>query len=83
MYSDSDGDGFGNACDGDLDQSGAGTTVGFADLAEFGARFGQPSDAPDFNPADFDCSGGIVNFEDLGLFGDLFGTTPGPSGQVD
>jgi hypothetical protein len=69
---DSNGDGFGNWCDADLDQSGF---VNFGDLAAFKAAFGT-TDAD----ADFDGSGGIVNFGDLARFKALFGAPPGPSG---
>ena len=67
---DTDGDGAGNACDGDLDNSGG--VVNFVDLNEFKNRFGTMD--PD---ADFNCSGGVVNFLDLADFKNLFGTIPG------
>ena len=70
---DSDGDGYGNACDGDLDNNGF---VNFTDLAIFRSRFG--SSDPD---ADLDGSGS-VNFADLARFRELFGRPPGPSGLV-
>ena len=69
---DSNGDGYGNICDGDLDNSGG--IVNFADLAAFRAAFGTSD--PD---ADFDGSAGIVNFGDLAIFRSLFGQPPGPS----
>lgn len=69
---DTDGDGYGNLCDGDL--NGSGGIVNFADLGAFRNAFGT-SDAH----ADFDGSGGIVNFTDLGIFRGLFGKAPGPS----
>lgn len=69
---DTDGDGYGNACDGDLDNSGA---VNFADLALFRQRFATAD--PD---ADFD-GNGVVNFADLAKFRSFFGKPPGPSGQ--
>jgi subtilisin family serine protease len=68
---DTDGDGYGNMCDGDLDNSGF---VNFGDLAVFKAAFGTPD--PD---ADLDGSG-FVNFADLARFKGLFGQPPGPSG---
>jgi hypothetical protein len=67
---DTDGDGFGNMCDADLDNSGF---VNVADLAAFKAAFGTSD--PD---ADFDGSG-FVNFGDLARFKVLFGQPPGPS----
>lgn len=70
---DSDGDGYGNWCDADLDNSGF---VNFADLAAFRQRFATPDPH-----ADFDGSGN-VNFADLGRFRQLFGRAPGPSGAA-
>ncbi|MCL4792320.1 MAG: hypothetical protein KJ040_09755, partial [Gammaproteobacteria bacterium] len=70
---DADGDGYGNICDGDLDNSGG--IVNFADLAAFKAMFGTPNANGDLNG-----SGGIVNFADLARFKALFGKPPGPSG---
>lgn len=71
---DTDGDGYGNICDGDLDNSGS---VNFADLAAFKAMFGTVNANGDLNG-----SGGIVNFADLARFKALFGKPPGPSGIV-
>ncbi|MBL8225036.1 MAG: hypothetical protein JNM50_06880 [Chromatiales bacterium] len=70
---DTDGDGYGNACDADLNNDGR---VNFADLSVFRSRFGT-TDAD----ADFD-GNGIVNFSDLAKFRTLFGGVPGPSGVV-
>ncbi|MCB1597044.1 MAG: hypothetical protein KDI87_04975, partial [Gammaproteobacteria bacterium] len=70
---DTDGDGYGNICDGDLDNSGG--IVNFADLAAFKVMFGTPNANGDLNG-----SGGIVNFADLAGFKALFGKPPGPSG---
>lgn len=72
---DADADGFGNACDADLDNSGG--IVNFADLAAFRAVFGGVSGVADLNG-----SGGIVNFADLALFRSLFGKAAGPSGMA-
>ncbi|MBT8143707.1 MAG: endonuclease/exonuclease/phosphatase family protein [Gammaproteobacteria bacterium] len=66
---DTDNDGFGNLCDGDLDQSGF---TNFADLAMLRQAFF--SDDPD---ADFN-GDGIVGFLDLAIFKSLFGAPPGP-----
>jgi hypothetical protein len=68
---DSDGDGYGNMCDADMDNSGF---VNFADLAAVRAAFGT-SDLD----ADFDGSG-FVTFGDVARFKLLFGQPPGPSG---
>ncbi|MCK6371127.1 MAG: thrombospondin type 3 repeat-containing protein [Gammaproteobacteria bacterium] len=72
---DTDGDGFGNACDGDFDNSGG--IVNFADLAYFRGVFGTAT-----ADADLDGSGGIVNFTDLALFRAMFGKAPGPSAHA-
>ena len=70
---DTDGDGYGNICDGDLDNSGG--IVNFADLAAFKLMFGTTNADGDLNG-----SGGIVNFADLARFKTLFGKPPGRSG---
>jgi hypothetical protein len=65
---DTDGDGHGNACDGDLNNDGV---VNFADLSIFRGRFGT-------NDPDADLTGdGVVNFADLARFRELFGRPPG------
>jgi uncharacterized protein (DUF1800 family) len=69
---DSNGDGFGNACDADLDDSGF---VNFADLSLFKSAFGSNN-----ADADFDDSG-FVNFADLSAFKVMFGKPPGPAGS--
>ncbi|GMW07379.1 MAG: hypothetical protein AMXMBFR8_21750 [Nevskiales bacterium] len=69
---DTDGDGFGNVCDGDFDNSGG--IVNYADLAQFRGAFGSAN-----ADADMDGSGGIVNYTDLALFRNRFGKAPGPS----
>ncbi len=71
---DTDGDGYGNMCDADLNNSGG--IVNNADLALFMAAFGNNN----LN-ADFD-GNGIVNNADLARFMKLFGHSPGPSGFV-
>jgi uncharacterized repeat protein (TIGR01451 family) len=65
-------DGFGNMCDGDLNNSLG--IVNFADLSIFRTVFGLPNEDADFNG-----NGGIVNFQDLSTFRTLFGLPPGPS----
>jgi len=68
---DSDGDGFGNVCDPDLDQSG---TVSFGDLAILRrAFFGSDPHA------DLD-GDGFVGFGDLAILRTRFLSPPGPSG---
>ncbi|MBL8225035.1 MAG: hypothetical protein JNM50_06875 [Chromatiales bacterium] len=70
---DTDGDGYGNACDADLNNDGR---VNFADLSIFRSRFGTSN-----RDADLD-GNGVVNFSDLARFTSLFGRAPGPSGVV-
>lgn len=68
---DTDGDGYGNLCDADLDNNGF---VNFSDLSLFKQRFGT-------SDTDANLDGiGIVNFADLAIFKSLFGRAPGPSG---
>ena len=75
---DSNGDGFGNRCDGDLNNNGA--TNAF-DTPLFRAQLGQPSVGPTFNPADLNCNG-FVNAFDTPLFRSLLGSPPGPSAPI-
>ncbi len=67
---DTNGDGFGNLCDADLDNNG---TVSFADLNLFKSKFGTAD-----QDADFD-GNGSVSFADLNIFTSLFGFPPGPA----
>jgi len=67
---DTDGDGYGNICDADLNQSGF---VNAVDLAIFKSRF--RSSDPDANLN----SKGIVNAVDLAIFKSLYQKPPGPS----
>ncbi|MEM9056212.1 MAG: 6-bladed beta-propeller [Pseudomonadota bacterium] len=68
---DTDGDGIGNACDGDFDQD---CGISFTDLALMRAAFFSQD-------TNIDMTGdGIVNFEDLGRIKSLFFEQPGPSG---
>lgn len=72
---DTDGDDFGNLCDGDLDNS---SQVNATDLARFRTAFATPAN-PNFPHADFN-GNGAVNAADLAIFRGLFGKPPGPSG---
>jgi uncharacterized repeat protein (TIGR03806 family) len=66
---DTDGDGHGNRCDADLDNSGG--AVDFADLAQFRAALGTAD-------ADADLDGnGSVDFADFAIFRSLFGRAAG------
>src|SRR4029453_14651610 len=68
---DTDGDGYGNACDADLNQNGL---TNFEDLALMGAAFFSED-----NP-DIDLNGdGVVNFSDLAILKQRFFLPPGPS----
>lgn len=70
---DTDGDGFGNRCDADLNGDG---TVDDADLALLkDAFFGSDPDA-DLN------GDGTVDFLDLGILRSLHGEPPGPAGSL-
>jgi hypothetical protein len=74
---DSDGDGYGNACDADLNNSG---TVTAADLALFRSVLGQSASAsPLATAADFNGSG-LVTAADFAILRSALGKNPGPSG---
>jgi hypothetical protein len=68
---DTDGDGWGDACDGDLNNDGI---VNAQDLALFNAQFGKTGP----NAADFN-GDGVVNALDLARFRQMFGKAPGAS----
>jgi len=71
---DSNGDGFGNRCDGDLNNN---NTTNAQDYVLFRQQLGQPSAAPVYNAADIN-SNGAVNAQDYVLFRGLLGSPPGP-----
>ncbi len=73
---DSDGDGYGNHCDGDLTNNGF---TNAQDNVVVRGQLGKPSVAPTFNKADLNCNG-FVNAQDTVLFRKLLGKPPGPSG---
>jgi hypothetical protein len=74
---DTNGDGYGNACDADYDDDG---TVGTSDFLALGAAFGTTSGQPGYD-ADIDVDGdGVIGASEFLLFGSGFGTPPGPSG---
>ena len=76
---DSNGDGFGNRCDPDLDNSGV---VNFADYAPLVSAFLSSPGSPNWNEdADFN-GDGVINFGDIALFPVFFLGVPGPSGLV-
>jgi hypothetical protein len=74
---DSDGDGFGNRCDGDLNNNDA---TNAQDTTLYRQQLGQPSpESSGYNRADINCNG-VVNAQDTVLFRQLLGAPPGPSG---
>jgi hypothetical protein len=75
---DSDGDGYGNRCDADLNNNGFANAQ---DTTLFRQQLGQPSVGPLYNKADINCNG-AVNAQDTTLFRSLLGSPPGPSGTV-
>jgi len=72
---DSDGDGFGNECDGDLNNNGF---TNSQDYILFRAQLGQPSTPPTYNIADLNANG-FVNSQDYVLFRKLIGSPSGPA----
>jgi hypothetical protein len=75
---DTDGDGFGNRCDGDLNNNGF---TNAQDTTLFRQQLGLPSVAPTYNQADLNCNG-FVNAQDTALFRTLLGVPSGPSALV-
>ncbi len=73
---DSDGDGYGNHCDGDFTGNGV---TNAQDTGLFRGQLGKPSAGPVYNAADLNCNG-AVNAQDTALFRQLLGKPPGPSG---
>ncbi|MGF1644415.1 MAG: lamin tail domain-containing protein, partial [Thiotrichales bacterium] len=71
---DTDGDGFGNRCDADLNNDGV---VNGLDLVQFRQRFLTTDPHADFN------GDGAVNGLDLVIFRQLFLAEPGPKGCQD
>jgi hypothetical protein len=71
---DSNGDGFGNRCDPDLDNDGI---VNFVDLGVMKSVFFTNDRHADLN------GDRIVNFVDLGILKSFFFQAPGPSGIVE
>jgi YD repeat-containing protein len=66
---DTDGDGYGNVCDPDLNNDGV---VNFADLALFKSAYGTAQANADFN------GDGVVDDTDLVILKGMFGQAPGP-----
>ena len=68
---DTDGDGYGNVCDVDLNQD---LKVDLSDFSLFRIAFSTQQPDADFN------GDGEVNLSDFSIFRALFGNVPGPSG---
>jgi hypothetical protein len=78
---DTDGDGFGNICDGDITGDGI---VNLSDFSIFRSVFGAiaPAIAPFVASDHGDFNGdGSVNLSDFSIFRAYFGGPPGPSGR--
>ena len=73
---DSDTDGYGNGCDGDLNNN---AFTNAQDTILFRAQLGQASIAPTYNQADLNCNT-FVNAQDTILFRGRLGKSSGPSG---
>ncbi len=71
---DSDADGFGNRCDGDMNNNGA---TNAQDTSIFRTLLGSPSVGPVFHKADLNANG-AVNAQDTSIFRTLLGAPPGP-----
>jgi Thrombospondin type 3 repeat len=71
---DSDADGFGNHCDGDMNGD---QIVNSFDTPLFRAQIAKPSIPPIYNPADLNTNG-YVNAFDTAIFRSLLGKAPGP-----
>lgn len=67
---DTNGDGFGNRCDADLDDD---CTVGFSDLALMKSAFFGTAPTPDLD------GDGVVSFSDMAILKTSFFSPPGPS----
>ena len=68
---DSNDDGYGNACDADLNND---EVINGLDVGQFTSQFGTAGPDADFN------GDGVVNGLDTGPFTSMFGQAPGPSG---
>ena len=76
---DSNGNGYGDACDADYDNDGV---VGLSDFNLFRSQFGKTSKDPSFDPQ-FDSNGdGVIGLADFNLLRSQFGKAPGPSNAL-
>ncbi len=74
---DTNRDGYGNACDPDYNNDGA---VGIPDFDVFRPRFGLTDEDSGFDPAVDHNGDGAIGIPDFNLFRSFFGHEPGPSG---
>lgn len=74
---DSDGDGYGNRCDGDFTGNSA---TNAQDGVVLRSRLGTASTGPTYDAADLNCNG-FINAQDVALFRQLLGKPPGPGAQ--
>ena len=72
---DTDADGYGNACDFDVNQD---NVIGLPDFGPFTASFGGSGHPT--NSADANCDG-LIGLPDFGVFTATFGLSVGPSGR--
>ena len=75
-WCDSDEDGYGNHCDGDLTNNGI---TNAQDSVILRNLLGADTPGPRFSIGDFNCNG-VVNDQDKALFRQMLGRPPGPSG---
>lgn len=75
---DSDGDSYGNHCDGDMTNNGF---TNAQDTVIFRNTLGAGTPGPTYNIGDLNCNG-IVNAQDTVLFRRMLGKPPGPSGLI-
>ncbi len=76
---DTNEDGVGNVCDGDIDNN---CIVNFLDYSGFPQAFGSTDGDPNYEP-DREVNGdGLINFLDIGIYPAQFGGPPGPSANA-
>jgi hypothetical protein len=79
---DSDGDGFGNRCDGDLNNTGPAISVNTTDYSIFRSVINKLyTFSTNAARSDLDASG-TVNTTDYSIFRTLINKVPGPSGYA-
>jgi len=76
---DTDGDGYGDACDADYNNDGV---VGVADFNLLRSQFGKTSTDPSFNPVVDTDDDGAIGLPEFNLLRKEFGGPPGPSNAL-